>query len=291
MGEGNKNDIGLRQLGHDAFPAHVFDVFGTEPRVFADRIGGSVMVVEKHPPNGPITVMTSGVSRIPVDSGEPVEFAVEVVDGQQGAAFVALQMACDRLAHERRAPTVGTTWRASGLILGGTEISAMVATGSRWGSQFDDVRHEGQVVGHVLTLRLLTDAEAAVVEKESWAALVERVGVDALLDVERGRTGERRSAGGPGAGTERDIGKIPVVLSKLHEQHPPRWVTFMGGRIASVTGYESDEYMQDPTKHEVWIGAQYVQRFPWVERFLREGRDGQTALFTDASGDYTLEDD
>ena len=34
--------------------------------------------------------MAAGVSRLPTDSGERVELAVEVLDGQQGAAQVAL---------------------------------------------------------------------------------------------------------------------------------------------------------------------------------------------------------
>lgn len=70
----------------DAFPHHVFDALGTEPLVLEERIGGSVMVVEKHPENGPITPIAAGAFWISTDSGERVELAVEVLDGQQGAA-------------------------------------------------------------------------------------------------------------------------------------------------------------------------------------------------------------
>jgi len=45
------------------------------------------------------------------------------------------------------------------------------------------------VVGHVRTLRLLTDGEAAIAGERGWDALVAEVGsVDALLDVERGES-------------------------------------------------------------------------------------------------------
>jgi len=62
-----------------------------------------------------------------------------------------------------------------------------MATGSRWGPELDDVRDpEGNVVGHVRTLRLLTDAEARTASQVGWSGLVEEVGsIDALLDVAR----------------------------------------------------------------------------------------------------------
>ena len=89
-----------RMAALDAFPNHVFDALGTEPLVLEERIGGSVMVVEKHPENGPITLITAGASRIPTDSGERVELAVEVLDGQQGAA--------------RASSTAGSSWSRRG---------------------------------------------------------------------------------------------------------------------------------------------------------------------------------
>ena len=65
----------------DAFPAHVFDALGVDPLVHPDPIGGTVRVVEKRPPGGPIVLMTSGASRLPTDSGERIELAVETVEG------------------------------------------------------------------------------------------------------------------------------------------------------------------------------------------------------------------
>lgn len=148
----------------DAFAHHVFDALGVEPIVMQDRIGGSVMVVENRPESGSVTLITAGVSRIPTDSGEQVELAVGVIDGQQGAALVAMRIVCDDVANIRRVSPVGTPWRNSKPFLSGTEISAILATGSCWGGAFDEVRsEEGEVLGHVRTLRLLTDQEAGYV--------------------------------------------------------------------------------------------------------------------------------
>lgn len=268
---------------HPAFPNHGFDALDAQPRVLEERIGGMVMVLEKHPENGPITLLTAGVSKLPTDSGEAVELAVEVLDGQQGAGLVALRIVCDDIAQNRRVPPVGTPWRNTEPFLRGTAISAILATGSRWGAAFDDVLDEDdEVVGHVRTLRLLTDAEAGVVAAEGYAALRERAGSDdALLDVTR--SDAVSPSGVPG--------NVPVFLSKLHAEHPPRWVTFTGQDVQSVTGLESEEYMADAANHEIWAVDSFAAAFPFVADFLRTARAGQTALFVDDSGQFTLEDD
>lgn len=176
-------------LGHgtDAFPLHVFDAFGTPPDVFAERIGGSVMVVAKDPEGGPRTLITAGVSRLPVDSGLPVELAVEVLPDQEGAGVVALRIVCDDIAQNRRTPPMGAPWRNGDPFLNGTQISALLATGSRWGASFDEVHDDaGTLVGYVRTLRLLTDAEAAFVGERGFGALVRAAGsLDNLVDVTR----------------------------------------------------------------------------------------------------------
>ncbi|WP_319641456.1 peptidase dimerization domain-containing protein [Brachybacterium squillarum] len=100
-----------RMAAYDAFPLHIFDALGTEPLVLEERIGGSVMVVERHPQNGPITLLSASASRISTDSGEKVELAVEVPGGQQGAALVAMRIVCDDIATRRRVPPVGAPWR------------------------------------------------------------------------------------------------------------------------------------------------------------------------------------
>lgn len=265
------------------FPRHVFDSLGADPIAWEDRIGGAIRVVEKSPAGGPITIMTSGASLMPTDSGERVELAVEVIDGQQGAARVALGIVCDDMAANRRVPPVGAPWRNSEPFLTGTRISAIMTSPSRWGASFDEVRTaDGALLGHVRTLRLLTDAEAAFASAQGWDALVAAAGsVDALLDVTRDDT-----VSAPGL-----AGNAPVFLSKLHAEHPPRWVTFTGRDLQSVTGLESEAYMNDSANHEVWSVDSFVARFPWVAGFVREAKPGQTGMFTDASGAYVLEAD
>ncbi|MCT2178439.1 hypothetical protein M3F63_12320 [Brachybacterium muris] len=127
---------------HPAFPNHVFDALGAEPLAHEERIGGMVMVVEKRSEGGPITLLTAGASKLSTDSGEAVELAVEVPDGQQGAGVVAPRIACDDIAQNRRVPPFGVPWPYSEPFLRGTAISAILATGSRWGARFDEVRDE-----------------------------------------------------------------------------------------------------------------------------------------------------
>jgi hypothetical protein len=227
--------------------------------------------------------MTAGASNLPTDTGDAVELAVEVVEGQQGAGFIALRIVCDDIAQNRRVPPVGAPWRNTEPFLTGTAITSIVATGSRWGAEFDDVRaDDGTVVGHVRTLRLLTDAEAGVVASEGFDALRTRVGsVDALLDVEREESVEPSGV----------ADNAPVMLSKLHYEHPPRWVTITSRGLQSVTGFESDAYMADSANHEIWATVSFVNRFPFVEEFLRRGRVGETARFDDDSGAYQIEAD
>ncbi|MCH1882525.1 suppressor of fused domain protein [Agrococcus sp. ARC_14] len=266
-----------------AFPAHVFDALGADPLMHAEPIGGTIRVVEKRPSDGPIVMMTIGASLLPTDSGERVELAVETIEGQHGAAIIAMKIVCDDMAANRRVPPVAAPWRNSEPFLTGTRISAIMVTPSRWGDSFDEVRSaEGAVVGHVRMLRLLTDAEASFARVNGWEALVAAAGsVDALLDV-------TRADAVAGAGLP---GDAPVFLSKMHADHPPRWVTFTGNDLESFTGLESDEYMEDAANREIWSYSSFSARYPWVEGFVNAARPGQTALFTDRSGAYALEDD
>ncbi|TDZ94555.1 hypothetical protein [Mycobacteroides salmoniphilum] len=57
-------------------------------------------------PHGFTTVMTAGVSRLPVNDGLPVELAVEVLPEQVGAALVALRIVYDDIATKRQMPPV-----------------------------------------------------------------------------------------------------------------------------------------------------------------------------------------
>ena len=265
----------------DAFPLHVFDALGVDPIMHGEPVAGVVRVIEKHPADGPITVMTLGASRLATDSGERVELAVEVIEGQEGAARVALEIVCDDILKNRRVPPVGAPWRNSEPFLTGTRISALMVTPSRWGASFDEIRSaDGDLLGHVRTLRLLTDAEAGFAATNGWEALVAAAGsIEALLDVEREDSVE-------GGGLP---GNAPAFVSKLHAEHPPRWVTFTGNSLESVTGLESDAYMSDSANLEVWSVDSFLKRFPFVAEFVRQARAGQTAMFVDASGAYVLE--
>lgn len=173
--------------GAEEFLDHAMDVFGVEAEVFEERIGGSVMVLEKRLTDGPLTLMTAGVSRLPTDTGERIELAVEVVREQIGAAFAALDLVCNQIALSARVPPIQAPWRNGGPFLSRTKMTSIVLTASRWGPVFDDVvGASGAVRGHVRTVRLLSDREADVVQDEDWDALVARVGsVDNLLDVKR----------------------------------------------------------------------------------------------------------
>ncbi|MGV8881454.1 MAG: suppressor of fused domain protein [Rhodoglobus sp.] len=267
----------------EAFPVHVFDALGVEPIMHGEPIAGAVRVVEKHPANGPITVMTLGASRLVTDSGERVELAVEVIEGQEGAARVALEIVCDDILKNRRVPPIGAPWRNSEPFLTGTRISALMVTPSRWGAAFDEIRSaDGDLLGHVRTLRLLTDAEAGFAAANGWEALVAAAGsIEAVLDVEREDSAE---AGGL-------PGNAPAFVSKLHAKHPSRWVTFTGNSLQSVTGLESDRYMNKSSNHEVWSVDSFLKRFPFVADFVSSAKPGQTALFMDTSGAYVLEGD
>lgn len=83
---------------------------------------------------------------------------------------------------------------------------------------------------------------------------------------------------------------IPVFLSKMHAEHPPRWVTVHGDRLESVVGLESEEYMENADNHEVWSVDHFVSEFAFVTDFLNAARPGQSALFTDQSGRYVLDE-
>ncbi len=266
----------------NAVPLHVHSALGIEPIVFQDRIGGSVLVLEK-PSATYTTIMTLGASRLPVDEGLPVELAVEVLPEQVGAAFAALQIVCDDLAADRRTPPIDTPWVNGEPFLVGTRIHAIAATRSRHGDQFDTIRDAGGApVAHVRTLRLLTPAEAHVLRARGWDGLVAAAGgADALLDV------TRDDAARP------EIGEAdgPVIVTKLHEQHPPRWITSgTDGMFTSVTGLESPEFMDDPDNHEIWSRSSLAARFPWVTGFLVGAAPGEVARFDDASGDFVLDE-
>ncbi|CPR69701.1 hypothetical protein [Mycobacteroides abscessus] len=269
--------------GDDRIVGHVFTALGIDPLVFQEHIGGSVVVVEKRSPSY-TTAMTAGVSRLPVDDELPVELAVEVLPDQVGAALVALRVVCNDIASNGRTPPVDVPWCNAEPILVGTRIFAIAATASRHGDAFDTIRSDdGAPIGKVLTLRLLTFAESRVLAKRGWGGLLDAAGgADELLDV------TRTDAARPTL-EEVDGG---VIVTKLHAQHPPRWITAEeDGMFTSVTGLESQEYMDDAANHEIWTRSSLAARFPWVRDFLTAAAPNDVARFDDASGAYTLERD
>ncbi|MGV0675664.1 3-octaprenyl-4-hydroxybenzoate carboxy-lyase [Mycolicibacterium fortuitum] len=275
-------DLELR-TGDDRIAGHVFTALGVEPLVHRERIGGSVVVLEKPSPSF-TTVMTAGAARLPVDAGLPVELAVEVLPDQVGAALVALRIVCNDIATNRRTPPVEIPWCNSEPILVGTRIFAIAATGSRHGDAFDTIRSDdGAAIGKVLTLRMLTFAESQVLANRGWDGLVEAAGgADKLLDV------TRSDAARPAL--EEVDG--PVIVTKLHDRHPPRWITAEeDGMFTSVTGRESQEYMDDAANHEIWTRSSLAAKFPWVHEFLTTAAPNDVARFDDNTGAYTLERD
>ena len=85
--------------------------------------------------------------------------------------------------------------------------------------------------------------------------------------------------------------RIPVFLTKMHAEHPPRWVTVHDDRLESFVGLESDEYMNDSENLEIWSVSHFIGDFPFLKDFLNSARPGETALFADQSGLFTLEED
>ncbi|MBF9328428.1 3-octaprenyl-4-hydroxybenzoate carboxy-lyase [Mycobacteroides chelonae] len=269
--------------GDDRIAEHVFCALDIKPRVFQERIGGSVMVLEK-PSASFTTIMTAGVSRLPVNDGLPVELAVEVLPDQVGAALAALRIVCDDIATKHRTPPVETPWCNDKPFLNGTRIFAIAATTSRHGDTFDTVRSgDGAPIGKVLTLRMLTAAESRVLAKRGWHGLVEAAGgADNLLDVTRSDAARPTILEVDG----------PMIVSKLHHQYPPRWITAdEDDMYTSVTGCESQEYMDDSTNHEIWARSTFAAKFPWVSEFLTAAAPNDIARFDDTSGTYTLEHD
>lgn len=129
----------------------------------------------------------------------------------------------------------------------------------------------------------MTFAESRVVANRGWRGLVDAAGgADKLLDVTRSDVARRTLKEFDG----------PIIVSKLHDRHPPRWITASeDGMYTSVTGAELAEYMDDATNHEIWARSSLAAKFPWVREFLTAAAPNDIARFDDASGTYALERD
>jgi len=172
-------------------------------------------------------------------------------------------------------------------FLEGTSIYALAATASRYGDAFDIVRDDsGTPIAQVSTIRLLTYPESWVVSSRGVIELAsEAGGLNNLLDVTRNTTAYPTAA---------DIADRPVLVTTLHEQYPPIWVTC--DRVDdgidlfhSTTGAESPEYLADADNYQAWTCSLYLERFPWTTSYLTHAVPGTVAHFTDDTGAFELE--
>ncbi|AUN38795.1 hypothetical protein [Tsukamurella tyrosinosolvens] len=269
-------------------PGHLTRVYGASVARFEPLFEGAVEVeVRAHDGmQRRRTVTTDGLSVI-VD-GVPVELAVEVsAKDQVGTAAVAISTVARDIVDNRRRPPLEVVSRLPRPLVEGTRLRAIIASGSRFGADADViVESAGDRVVQVVTLRLLTWAEANVVDDRGWNAFLTTVGSpDEVLDTQRVTDAARP--------TVAELGNLPILVSKQHYDHPPRFVGLMDvdGRLTftSTTGRESPEYMADPSNREIWGINSYLQDFPWVESFITTAAPGDDAVFTDQSGDFAWE--
>ncbi|TWS20886.1 hypothetical protein FK529_06105 [Tsukamurella asaccharolytica] len=144
----------------------------------------------------------------------------------------------------------------------------------------------GTPIGQVLTIRLLTYPESWVVTGRGFDQLVTESGdLNNLLDVTRDTTVYPTAA---------DIADRPILVTKLHEQYPPIWVTC--DRVEngvdifnSTTGAESPEYLADAGNYQAWTCGLYLEKFPWTAGYLTHAVPGTVAHFTDDSGAFELD--
>ncbi|WP_396910376.1 3-octaprenyl-4-hydroxybenzoate carboxy-lyase [Mycolicibacterium sp.] len=197
---------------------------------------------------------------------------------------MALRIVCNDITTNRRKPPVDIPWCNAESFLVGTRIFALAATASRHGDAFDTILSDDDApIETVLTHRLLTLAELRLLAKR---------GRDGLVEAGRNRQSARRHPPGRHPAHSREGVDGPVIVTKLHAQHPPRWITAEAdGTYTSVTGFESQEYMEDAANHEFWTRSSLAARFPWVGGFLTAATPNDVARFDDASGAYTLERD
>ena len=67
-------------------------------------------------------------------------------------------------------------------------------------------------------------------------------------------------------------------------------MTVFEDRLESYVGLETDKYLNGSENLAIWSVSHFVDEFPFVKDFLNSARPGQTALFTDQSGSFTIED-
>lgn len=280
--------IALRH-GAGAVFEHLTKRYGSEPGMGAERIGGSILMLEWDFERDGVeyaAIASAGLERIPFDA-PPVELVCEVRREQIGAAAVALNVVARRAIEELEEPwEPGRVWINDGPLLRGTRIAALVMGPSGDGDAVDVMpgTPESPVVS-LQTVTLLTAQEGRAVARGGLAVLDElrRTRRAELLDVER--TEDLL----PEPAVDRDddeLARTPVIVSKLLRDLPARWVECdEAGEFAAYSREEPDGFFDDPANAEIWSLANLISRNPEVADFARTATAG-TFLTLDQSGDW-----
>ncbi len=168
--------------GRTEFPETMLSLFPDGDVTWIDEVGGAVMIATV--PQGQLGVcFTVGLSRLPLDDGPAAELFCVTKLGQEGAGALALRIAVELVAEERRSWAAGELWLNDTPFLRDTLIQAMVAAPDPHTVQAAD----GTLLGFISELLLLTAQEAMVVADGGFAALQQALSANPLpgRDVER----------------------------------------------------------------------------------------------------------
>ncbi|NLE97016.1 MAG: hypothetical protein GX596_03370 [Propionibacterium sp.] len=248
---------------------HLTRHLGVQPRVFEERIGGAVMVLEwRHRVGGVevATMATAGLERITLWD-DPHEVTVSVLAEQAGAALIGLQNVVRSEVEQNRTPwPVGATWSTSEPLLADTRIQGGVMSLSGRGPDFDRmVTDEGTVA--LRTFTYLTAAEVTRIDFDGTSPLLEayRTRPLAVYDIERAEN--LFPMVGPG---ERPVPNRVVVVSRMVGDHPiARVEVGENGDLLALTGKEPDGYLGASTT-QVWGGQNIVALDPRLRDFVTD---------------------
>lgn len=263
--------------GNGAIFAHLTERLGTNPRLFKERIGGAIMILEwAHQVEGTdvVTLATAGLERIPLWPRDRHEVTTTVLAPQAGAAFVALRdVVRSEVERNQRPWPVGAVWRSDEPVLQGTRISGGVMSLSGRGPEFDQIPDgDGSVA--LRTFTYLTAAEVARVDFDGTNALLDALQERPLevYDVERAE--DLFPAPGPG---ERQVPNTAVIVSAMVAEHPIGWAEVdEQGRVLAFTGREPDGYLNADTM-QVWGARSLVHVAPGLRDFVIDAGPGECA--------------
>lgn len=254
--------------GRTEFPETMLALFPDGDVTWIDEVGGAVMIATV--PQGAFGVcFTVGLSRLPLDQGEAAELFCVTRRGQEGAGGIALRIAVDRVAEERRSWAAGEIWLNDTPFLRDTRIQAMVAAhGPRLVEAAD-----GTSLGVISELLLLTGDEALAVAESGFAALQRVMSADPVRarDVERDAllTAAEASVAG-------------CAVSQLADEYDITHVQCgADGSWLAVTGQEPNDWFDDSSHFDLWSLRALVERFPGLQELVRTGQPGDSATFQD----------